>query len=325
MQKVSIVKGKDRKENIKRAINLIGKDIERAIKNKKSKKLFVKINAIDVKLPLACTHIDALDAVLSIFYEKFEEIIVGDNSFAFTKNNGLPYSKLSGKFPKVKFSDLTEFETESIEFKKLDGKTKGKISLLPEKAFTISLALPKSHDGFVYTGCLKNMFGCVVENKIGLHALSRYERLLLNKYVKSNKLKWQNLANVIKKTKPDLCILDGYEGMEGEGPLLGNRIELGIALCSLDGIALDKLGSRICGFEYVPYLSMFSDEKIEVIKDGFDKIEEISKKFKSHHTYKYQIMTNSLLLPLIDIKSIISELKRPYRFKDRVMEMIGRK
>src|SRR3989338_2540926 len=151
MTKISIVKGNNRKENIARAIKLIEKDIEEAIKKKKSKKLFIKVNAIDTKLPLACTHIDALDSVLSIFYSKFEEIIVGDNSFAFIKNNGVPYKKLSGKFPKVKFSGLTEFQTENIEFKKLDGAATGKISLLPRKAFTISLALPKTHDAFVYT------------------------------------------------------------------------------------------------------------------------------------------------------------------------------
>lgn len=323
MSKVSIVKGEDRKENIARAVRLIEKDIEKAIRNKKMNKLFIKINAIDIKLPLACTHPEALEAVLDIFYNKFNEIVIGDNSFAFEKEKGGYYRKLLDKFPEIKFSDLTEFGEEDINFKKLKGNAVGKISLLPKKAFTISLALPKTHDTFVYTGCLKNMFGCVIKNRVGMHALNRYERIFLNKYVNSNKIKWKNLANVIKRIKPDLCILDGYEGMEGNGPLLGTKIKLGIAMCSLNGLALDKLASKICGFNYVPYLSMFPDEKIEIVKNGFNEIREIEKKFKPPYSYKYQLMTD-LQIPMIDLRTIITELKRPYRLKDRIMEIIRR-
>jgi len=324
MTKLSIVKGEDRKENIKRAVKLIWKDIEKAIMGKKIKKLFIKINAIDIKLPLACTHPDALETVLDIFYDKFDEIIIGDNSFAFEKDKGGCYRKLLNKFPKVKFSNLTEFGTEDINFKKLNGNVVGKVSLLPKRAFTISLALPKTHDAFVFTSCLKNMFGCVIENRVGMHALNRYERIFLNRYVKSNKIKWQNLANVIEKTKPDLCILDGYEGMEGDGPLLGTKVKLGIAMCSLNGLALDKLASKICGFNYVPYLSIFPDEKIEIVKEGFNEIKEISREFKLHRAYRYQLMTD-LQVPMIDLWSIIAELKRPYRFGDKIKEIIRRK
>ena len=326
MSKISIVKGEDRKENIIRAIKLIENDINKAIKNKKAKQLFIKVNAIDSNFPLACTHIDALDATLNNFYEQFDNIIVGDNSFVFTKDKGGVYRKILNKYSNVKLSDLTEFETENIEFKKLDGKISiGEISLLPRKAFTISLALPKTHDTFVYTGCLKNMFGCVIKNRGALHALKLYERVFLNKYVMGNKLKWDNLVNVIKKTKPDLCILDAYEGMENEGPLFGTKLHLGIAMCSLDGIALDMLASKICGLENVPYLSYFSDNSNapEIVKEGFGDIKEISRKFKPHYKTKYQIRTSTnSLTPVIDIKFAISVLKRSYRLKDKIIEKI---
>ena len=326
MPRISIVKGKNRKENIKIAVNLIWKDIEKAIKAKKSDKLFIKINAIDVKLPLACTHPEALETVLDIFYNKFDEIIVGDNSFVFERLKGIYYKGVLKKFPKIKFSDLTEFETESINFEMLDGEViDGKVSLLPKKAFSISIALPKTHNTFVYTGCLKNMLGCVIKNRSSIHALRMYERLFLNKYVNSNKLRWSNLINVLKKTKPDLCILDGYEGMEGEGPLLGSKVELGIAMTSLDGLALDKIASKICGFDDVPYLSLLSSkENIKIIKYGFNDISEISKKFKPHYLTKYQLM-NEMFIPIIDIKAFVSLLKRPYRLKDKIIERVNRK
>lgn len=328
--KVSVVKGEDRRENIILAVKPLIKDIEKAIKNKKSKQLFIKINAIDPNFPIACTNIEALDAVLSIFYSNFDEIIVGDNSFVFIKNKGGPYRAILNKYPNIKLTDLTEFETENIEFKKLDGITCiGEVSLLSRKAFTISIALPKTHDTFVYTGCLKNMFGCVIKNRGALHALKPKESIFINKYIKSNKIKWDNLVNVIKKTKPDLCILDAFEGMEGDGPIFGSKVHLGIAMCSLDGVALDNFASKICGLESVPYLSMLSEDSynIKIIKKGFKNIEEISQKFKLHYNYKYQIATlpKFLLLP-IDFKAIFSVLKRSYRIKDKIIDkMMGLK
>ena len=127
MQKISIVKGNERKENIKKAISLIEDDIEKAIQNKrgKSKMLFIKVNAIDINFPLACTHPDALEAVLGIFHNKFKEVIVGDNSFAFSQYGGEYYRQASSRFSNVRLSDLAEFESESIEFETLSGANEG--------------------------------------------------------------------------------------------------------------------------------------------------------------------------------------------------------
>ncbi len=325
MSKISIVKGEDRKENIKKAIFLIEKDIDKAIKTKKSKKLFIKINAIDSNFPLACTHIEALEAVLDIFYKKFKEIIVGDNTFVFTRYKGEPYKNILKKFPKIKLSDLTEFETEDIEFRGLEGNRLGKVSLLPRETFSISLALPKTHDTFIYTGCLKNMFGCVIKNRASLHAMSFYNRMFLNRYARGNQLKWQNLIKVIEKTKPDLCILDGYNGMEGDGPMFGTKVYLSLAMCSLDGIALDNIAAKICGFNQVPYLSFLLDKNkkdTEIIKEGFNSISEISKKFKPHYNYKYQIATKMNVIPILDVKLFFSLLRRSYRIKDKIIEKL---
>ena len=324
MSKISIVKGEGRKENIKKAAGHLEKDIEKAIKLKKSNQLFIKVNAIDSNISAARTHTDALEAVLEIFYEKFDKIIVGDNSYVFYKDRGGPYRAVLNKFPRVKLSDLTEFESEDIEFKLIDGKVgKGKISLIHKKAFSISLALPKTHDAFVYTGCLKNMFGCVTEGRGHLHALRLLKRLIINKDVETNKIKLENLISVINKTMPDLCILDAYEGMEGNGPLHGKKVKIGVAMCSLDGILIDKVASKICGMNHVPYLFMLShdSDNAEMIKEGFEDLEEISKKFKMHYNHKYQIATSlNSSIPLVDIRLFLYLLKRWYRIKDKLIK-----
>jgi uncharacterized protein (DUF362 family) len=328
MPKLSIVRGGSRKENIIKAIRLIEKDVDKTIEAKKSDQLFIKINAIDSNFPLACTHADALDAVLDAFYDRFSEVIVGDNTFVFYKNKGGPYEMVLKKFPKVRFSDLTEFDSEDITFRKLGGlKSIARISLLPRKAFTISLALPKTHDTFVYTGCLKNMFGCVIRNRGGLHAVSAYESIFNSRYVRSNEIKWHNLASVINKAMPDLCVLDAFEGMEGDGPIIGDAVIMETAMCSVDGIALDKLASKIYGFDHVPYLSMLPDKSkvkdVEIIREGFKNLSEISRNFRKHYKYKYQIMSpKQITIPALDIKFALAFLKRPHRIRDKALEKI---
>ena len=321
---LSIVKGDTRKGNIIKAIKPMQNMIHNSIRKKRTKKLFIKINAIDSKYPLACTHLDALDAVLSVFYNKFDSTFVGDNTFVFSEHKGGIYNKLLKKYPKITLTDLTGFGSEKIYFKKTDGtKTIGKFSLLPKKAYTISLALPKTHDTFVYTGCLKNMFGCVIKNRGGMHALNHVERLFFHKLVRTNEIKYENLINVINNIKPDLCILDGFQGMENEGPIIGTSIRMEFAMCSLDGISLDKLASKICGLDYVPYLSAFpNNPKIKIVKQGFEDLKEISKRFKPHYLTNYQIRTSMPPIPVIDIKYALSILKRSYRIKDKLQERL---
>ncbi len=325
-QKIAVVKGGNRKENITKALRLIEEDIAEAVKAKKSKRLFVKINAIDSAFPAACTHIDALHALLRFFYGSFNEIVVGDNSFVFSKNKGGPYRTVLHSFPKVVLSDLSEFDTEEILFKQFDGtESSARLCTLPRHSFTVSLALPKTHDTFVFTGCLKNMFGCVTKNRSALHSLTLFQKLFLNPYVNSNRLKWQNLVNVINKTKPDLSVLDSFDAMEGNGPILGKAVHLGIAMASTDSTALDKLAAKICGIDAVPYLDMLpgSAERAEIVKHGFSDIAAISKKLRQHYKTKYQKMTKMYSAPLIpDIKFLASILRRPHRVAHKLMEKL---
>ncbi|MFQ5887161.1 MAG: DUF362 domain-containing protein, partial [Candidatus Hydrothermarchaeales archaeon] len=309
---------------------LLKEDIKESIEKKGCEKLFIKINAIDPNFPLACTHPKTLEAVLKYFQPNFEEIIVGDNTYAFS-NKENPYSKTIEKFKNARSSDLTEFPSENIDFQQLGGSVKkGRISKLPESSYTLSLALPKTHDYAIFTACMKNMMGCVIHQRPSVHSVNIIERLFTNIYIKSLRLMNKNLTDVIEPGIPDLCLLDGYTGMEGNGPLLGDEVELGIAMGSLDGTALDATAARIAGFEKVHYLQMLADrglgriepEEIEIIKDGFKDLEEITTPFRPHYLYKYQVMLDgpTSTIPGFDFRLFLSYVKRFYRIKDKVIE-----
>ncbi len=329
MVEISAAKGGGRKENIKNALDLISREIGGSIAKKGKNALFIKVNALDSSIPKACTHPDALEAVLEYFSGRFERTIVGDNSSCFSGGKNI-YAGLKEKFPELEFSNLKEFGFESLEFEMLGGGAIVKISSLPKDAYTISLALPKSHDNFIFTGCSKNMLGCVIENRQCVHALKAHERLFLNNMVKGNPLAIRNLVKTIKFAKPDLAILDGFEGMEGDGPAMGKMVKLGVALASLDCVALDRTAAKICGFDSVPYLDLCVKEGIgapeaELLKKGFSELADISKKFKQHPLAKYQTMTElKTIFPRVN-KSLVKSVMmnpHPHRMAAKVLRMM---
>lgn len=330
MSKVVIVKGENREENIKKTLELLKEDTEESINKKDTKKLFIKINSIDPNFPLACTDPKALKTVLTYFQKDFKEIIVGDNTYAFTREEN-PYTKTIEQFKNARASDLTDFPSEDIEFQQIRGKPKqGRISKITKTHYTISLALPKTHDYAIFTACMKNMMGCVINQRPSVHGVNIIERLLTNRYKRSLRLMNKNLTNVIEHAMPDLCILDGYIGMDGNGPLLGDRITLDIAMTSLDGTALDTTAARIAGFDNIHYLQMLKDrghgetdpEKITIIKEGFKDLDSIKTPFRPHYLYRHQIMLDgpTSTIPGIDIRLFLSYIKRFYRIKDKFIE-----
>lgn len=334
MTKLAIVKGDDRIGNLNKTLKLMEKEIDESISRKGSDSLFVKINAIDTNFPLAVTRPETIEAVVHFFYDKFDKIIVGDNSFVFKKYMDTNiYCDLPKKYEKVELTDLRNYGSKDIEFLQLSGeKVVGAISTLPKEVYSISLSLPKTHDTFVFTGCVKNGMGCVLTKRPYVHALELNERLLIKKVVRSNTVNRINLVNVIEASYPDLCILDGFLGMEGNGPMFGTEVPLGIAMCSMDGIALDTVMSNLTGLGNVPYLPLCEEKgigtmdvtKIEIIKQGFDDFNEIYKEFKPHPHSNYQTMVQlDSVLPKIDFLLFLGIAKRFYRVKDKVFEEIA--
>jgi uncharacterized protein (DUF362 family) len=101
----------------------------------------------------------------------------------------------------------------------------------------ISLPALKTHATTVFTGTLKNQWGCV----------PRYDRILLHKFL-------HELIGDLNKLRPvTLALMDGMVGMQGRGPINGYPINLHALLASRDPVALDATGMRLIGLE--PYSS----------------------------------------------------------------------
>ena len=104
----------------------------------------------------------------------------------------------------------------------------------------ISLPKLKTHNYQVYTGAVKNLFGCIPGYaKPGYHAKladpGHFADMLLD---------------VCAAMAPRLSLMDAVVGLEGEGPGTGGRPrEVGALLASRDPVALDRVACRIVGID----------------------------------------------------------------------------
>jgi uncharacterized protein (DUF362 family) len=69
-----------------------------------------------------------------------------------------------------------------------------------------------------------------------------------------------NLFLMAHYVYPDLAVIDGYEGMEGNGPGDGTAIASRVAISSLDALAADTVGAAVMGFDpnMIPYLKFLN-------------------------------------------------------------------
>jgi uncharacterized protein (DUF362 family) len=97
----------------------------------------------------------------------------------------------------------------------------------------ITLPVLKTHATTVFTGSIKNQWGCV----------PRYDRIMLHKYL-------HELVGDLNKMRPvTLALMDGMVGMQGRGPINGYPINLNVLLASRDPVALDATGMRLIGLD----------------------------------------------------------------------------
>ncbi len=106
----------------------------------------------------------------------------------------------------------------------------------------ISLPKIKTHSSTVMTLAVKNMFGTVA----GL-TKAKYHSLYIRRAAFADML-----LDVLSMVPPQLNILDGVMGMQGEGPgTAGTPVKLGVVMASADAIAMDISVCRMLGLEPV--------------------------------------------------------------------------
>lgn len=225
MVKVSIARSF--KPDVKRALDLID------FVPKKLELLAIKPN-LCCPLPYftgATTDTRVLEQTIEIFEGHADEIVVVESDgYMATAEKSFEKSGMKDVCDAHDIAFVNLSKEICIPIKRdLKALTNFKVPRTILKAdFLVNLPVMKTHSLTTVTLSLKNMFGIVPKRKAIYHP----------------KLT-EVIADVMKIRKPDLSIMDGIVGMEGNGPIDGKSKRMNLVLASEDPLAMDLVCCKI--------------------------------------------------------------------------------
>lgn len=287
--KVSFTTGKDRRDMITQVLTPFKDEIQTGIQGKQ---VIIKPNFVGTNNVLCATHVDAVRAVLDFLKPMNPgKIIIGESS---ASTNTMPGFQNYGYLDLEKEYDVTcqDFNTHPGKpYMILDGNLRPvKIQIISEfldpKNYFISLTRLKTHNTVIATMGLKNIImGC----PLNAGRNNSYKRTM---HGASSRWLHYNMFLVAQSVRPQLTVLDGLEGMEGNGPIGGTPVEHGVALAGTDVMAVDSIGAQLMDvpLENLGYLNYCADGGLGIIDRS--KIDIISDEKPQDHVIKYQLAGN---------------------------------
>jgi uncharacterized protein (DUF362 family) len=253
--KVSIVQGDNRRKMIYESLLAIDEQIRPILKKKKS--VVIKPNNVSTNIQLAATHPDALRGILDYLAPRFKGPIYFAESSAGNTMEGFEnfkYTQVAAehKSQKVNLVDLNEEARyvllPLIDFDMHVVPVRLAARLLDPDAFIISAAMLKTHNMAIATLSMKNMI-------LGapLHQAPKETKRWNDKrrYHVGIRQSLYNFFLTAQKMQPywGAAVIDGFEGMEGNGPSMGTPVASRIAIASTDFIAADRVGAETMGID----------------------------------------------------------------------------
>ncbi len=259
---VSLVHGDDRRRNVYDALVAIDDQLRPALRRKKY--VLLKPNTVAVNNQLGSTHADALRGIFDYLETRFKgPIVVADSSKDCTWDafENFGYNRVIAEYRKMRvqlvdFNDEPQHVVQEIVDRDLHlTQVRLAARMFDPDAFILGSAILKAHDNVVATLSVKNLvMGAPLHN-------SRKETAVWHdksKYHQGYRQIQMNLALTAKRMQPfwGATVIDGFEGMEGEGPLKGTPVASRVAIASTDLVAADRVGVEAMGVnpDWVGYL-----------------------------------------------------------------------
>jgi uncharacterized protein (DUF362 family) len=298
--RVALTTGNNRADMAFRALLPFSKEISGAIGNRR---VILKPNNVNIDVQLASTHVDSLEGILEFLKSigKKENLIIAESAangptFDGFKNFG--YYRLADKY-NVKMVDLDAepFDTLYV-FDEKDFKPHAvriaHIMLHPD-SFIISVARMKTHDRVFATLSLKNIVvGSPIKDRGFTFSDSRKPGTNSDKPIMHGSgfrgINY-NLYAMSQQLHPHLAVIDGFEGMEGNGPNDGTPVDHRVCIAGLDWLAADRVGIELMGIDYatVGYLNFCNQAGLGTA--DLDKIQIIGESINDHRKH-YRLSDN---------------------------------
>jgi uncharacterized protein (DUF362 family) len=245
---VAFTIGTNRKEMLFEVIKPFEKEIKAGLKKKQ---LVIKPNMVVTNKELCATHKDALRTLLEYLKPIYKgQIIIAESSSSVNSSDGFTnygYTDLEKDY-NIKFYDLNTKSTGKPYYildrnLHLDPIQIADIFANPDY-YIISLSRLKTHNTVVMTGGIKNI-GMAAPLNPG--SVNGGKPISYKRNMHSGGPRWLhfNLYLMAQSVRPDFTIIDGVEGMEGNGPINGTPVDHRIAMAGFDVVAIDSMCARL--------------------------------------------------------------------------------
>ncbi|MCX8038828.1 MAG: DUF362 domain-containing protein, partial [Candidatus Sumerlaeia bacterium] len=294
--RVSLIKGDDQKRNTIEALKAIEPEIRRGLEGKK--RVLIKPNFVHTAIPLCATQAPVAEGIIEFLRPFFKgEIVIGESSANAPATEGFKnygYEELARKYQ----VPLIDFDTQPFtymyciddRFRVVPARTT--MLVFDPDTYLVSAARLKTHDRIVATLSLKNLLvGAVIKDTTagwGKDKKGRNDKIITHGGNTIRGINF-NLFKLAEQLRPHLALIDGFQGMEGNGPTGGTPVDHRIAIASTDFLAADRVAIEVMGIDWkkVGYLNFCAQAgmgqgdlaKIEI--QG-EKPENVKRTYKLH-------------------------------------------
>jgi uncharacterized protein (DUF362 family) len=252
--------------------------------------------------------------VVSLLRDCAEEVVVGESD-GFNYSCRLAFEK-TGTAVAVKKAGGTvvNLSEEAVVEVKFQSKSPLKRLFLPKTLLdadaVVDLSLMKTHEFMMFSGAIKNLFGCVPSDR----------RIYLHPYLP------EVLYRLYVLLKPQLTVMDARVGVEGNGPTKGKPVKMGLMLTSNCALATDIIAAKLMRLNwketYLNYIAQKTDFQEDAITVQGLQVSDVARKFEppkidlpvkaQMEIYKHEFLTKVFFCSL-DVVKLFQKVTIAYR------------
>jgi uncharacterized protein (DUF362 family) len=301
-----------------RAQDSISEILKQAVKDARlrgKRRIFVKPNLSHPEyVPGVVTSPTLTYELVSLLRDEAEEVRVGESD-GFNYPCRLAFEK-TGTEAAVKKAGGTvvNLSEDKVVELKFQGNGALKKLFLPKTLLdadaVVDLPLMKTHEFMMYSGAIKNLFGCVPSNR----------RIYLHPYLP------EVLYRLYSVLDPQLTVMDARVGIEGNGPTKGNPVKMGLMLTSNCALATDIIATKIMGLNwketYLDYIAQKTGLQEHAISVQGVRVSDVARKFEppkidlavkaQMEIYRHEFLTKVFFCSL-DVVKLFQKVTMAYR------------
>ena len=302
---VALTTGEDRADIAFQGLRTFQKEIARGIG---SRQVVIKPNNVAIDNQLSASHGQNLEGILEFLKSIGKtDVVIAESAANGPTLEGFSnygYDRLAAKYG-AKLVDLDQAGFEIVQcFDETDFQPHpcrmSKVLLDPNR-FIISAAKFKTHDRVVATLSLKNIVVGAPIKDPGFRWDSHSKPGAKNDKPVTHGNGFRginyNLYALASRLHPHLSVIDGFEGMEGNGPVGGTPVRQNVCVVSQDWLAADRVSVELMGIDFakVGYLNYCG--RVGLGETDLSKIEIVGPAIKDHaKVYKLADNVNDQLV-----------------------------